>query len=213
MKAQLAAAGQATDTASLDAYAVSIGYANWNAAVNATANSLMSGSFERATEGDIVYEGTYTIAAGKKDNILIATYSDGKNELFSAEYDTGTKGVIYMEYSFDRQAPEFMYDYFNRGVELEFVKGSGRSGKGAGSGRGSNDALSVNFILDTVPTTTTTTEETTTETTPPPTTEATAIVTNPDGTPQTNADGTPVTEKVTPGTPVNPTETIEVTEG
>ena len=214
LKAQLAAAGQATDAAALNEYAVTIGYADWNAAVNATADSLMSGSFERDTEGDIAFEGTYTIETDKK-GIMLASYLDGKDVAFTGEYDPSVKGVVYVDFSFDKKSPSFLYDYFNRGVELEFSKGSGKSDNRESRG-GANSGISVNFILDTVATTTTeetTTEETTTETTPPPTTQATAIVTDGDGTPVTNGDGTPVTEVVNTDPAVNPTETAAVVEG
>ena len=52
LKSQIAASGVGTDAASLNSYAASIGYADWNAAVQATADSLLTGTFERLTEGD-----------------------------------------------------------------------------------------------------------------------------------------------------------------
>ncbi len=202
LKAQLTAAGQATDAASLNDYAVSIGYTDWNAAVKATADSLMKGSFERATEGEITYKGTYEIG---KDGV--ASFSDGKSVLFTANKEAD--GTVIIDYSFDRQAPEFMYDYFKRGVDLEFEE---NSSKPNGSGHaGSDSGIAVNIILDTVATTTEATTETTTETTPPPTTtEATVVATNPDGTPQTNADGTPVFVPVETTAPLESAETAAV---
>ncbi len=204
LKAQLAAAGQATDDASLNAYAVSIGYADWKAAVQATADSLIKGSFERATEGEISYSGTYEIG---KDGV--ASFSDGKNELFTATKESD--GAVVIDYTFDRKAPQFMYDYFKRGVDLVFDENSTKPNN-SGSGRGSDSGISVNFILDTTATTTTeetTTEETTTETTPPPT-QATVVATNQDGTPQTNQDGTPVYVPVETTAPLESAETAAV---
>lgn len=193
LKAQLTAAGQATDEASLNAYAVSIGYSDWKSAVKATAKALMKGSFERATEGNITYSGTYEIG---KDGI--ASFSDGKNVLFTATKESD--GAVIIDYSFDRKAPEFMSDYFKRGVELEFLENSSKPNKGSSS-RGDIDGVSVNFILDT----TATTSQETTETTIP--TVIAVVATNPDGTPQTNPDGTPVYVPVEKTTPAESAET------
>lgn len=189
LKNQLASSGVNTDAASLNEYAVSIGYADWTAAVNATADSLTGRSFERLTEGEISYKGTYEI--GKDD---VAAFSDSKGVLFTASREDD--GTVVIDYSFDRQAPEFMYDYFKRGVDLVFDKGASKSSRGA-NGSSGNDGVSVNFILETVPTEPTeTTPETTPEPTPEPTPAPSAQDTNPDGTPvetqSTNPDGTPI---------------------
>lgn len=172
LKKQQQEAGAGVDQASLDRYASVIGYPNWDAAVKATAEAITGIEFEELTEGVISYSGTYELT----DNV--ATFSDKKGELFKAISEDD--GTIVIEYSFDRKAPQFMYDYFKRGVKLSFAVGSEKLAPSSEDETVSKGGITINFILETVPAT---------SATEPKTTEI--VETNPDGTP-VNPDDSPL---------------------
>lgn len=174
LKSQLATSGVATDEASLNEYAVSIGYADWQTAVWATADSLTSGVFRDMTEGDIYYDGTYEIS---KEGV--ASYISADEVLFTGK--SASDGTIIIKLPLDKTSPEFLFDYFKRGAELDFAKGSVKNSdepgvsdedtmEGKGGSASGND-ISVNFILETAETTEETVEttEAPTETTAAPT--------------------------------------------
>lgn len=168
LTAQVGAAGQATDTDSLNAYAQSIGYADWNAVVDATAASVMDGKdYTELADGEISYEGEYVQEGAD------LTYTSGSKTVFTAEVENG---LVYVEYDFDRNSPQMLYDYFNRGVSLEFHKASDKASASSDNdrdddrGSSSGNGVVVNVYVETVPTT----EETTTETTVETTVETTA---------------------------------------
>ena len=165
LTAQVGAAGQATDADSLNAYAQSIGYADWNAVVDATASSVMDGKdYTELADGEISYEGEYVQEGAD------LTYTSGSKTVFTAEVENG---LVYVEYDFDRNSPQMLYDFFNRGVSLEFHKASDKASTSSDSdsdrdddrGSSSGDGVVVNVYVETVPTTEETTAETTVETT------------------------------------------------
>ena len=165
LTAQVGAAGQATDADSLNAYAQSIGYADWNAVVDATAASVMDGKdYTDLADGEISYEGEYVQEGAD------LTYTSGSKTVFTAEVENG---LVYVEYDFDRNSPQMLYDFFNRGVSLEFHKASDKASASSDSdndrdddrGSSSGDGVVVNVYVETVPTTEETTVETTIETT------------------------------------------------
>lgn len=166
---QVGAAVGATDADSLNAYAQSVGYADWNAVVDATAASVMGGEdYTELADGEISYEGEYV-----QEGVSI-TYTSGSETVFTAEVENG---LVYVEYNPDRSSPQMFYDYFNRGVSLEFHKASeedsGDSDKGDDKDSDINSSpengVVVNVYIETVPATEETTAETTVETTPAPT--------------------------------------------
>ena len=161
LTAQVGAAGQATDADSLNAYAQSIGCADWNAVVDATADSVMNGEdYTELADGEISYEGEYVQEGAD------LTYTSGSETVFTAEVENG---LVYVECGFDRNSPQMLYDFFNRGALLEFHKASD-SDSDDDRGSSSGEGVVVNVYVETVPTT----EETTAETTATTTVETTA---------------------------------------